>query len=374
MGSLSVLLKESWSFVERPDRLAENFYARMFLADPALRDLFPITMDVQRSRLLQAIVHAVQTVDDPEAFGAYLGALGRDHRKFHVLPEQYITVGRCLIAALREACSTQWTIAHEQAWQDAYAAISVKMITAAAADRDNPPYWHAEVVKHERRTPDIAVLTVRPLQPYPYRAGQYVSVECQYHPRLWRVFSIANAPRADGLMQFHVRAVGAGFVSSALVWKAKPGDMLRLGAPIGTMSLDRTSTRDVVCVAGGTGLAPLKSLIEELATFNRTRWVHLFFGVRSRADLYDLGALNQLAGRHSWLSVVPSLSEDPGAPGCEQGTAAEVVARRGPWQEHDFFVSGSPAMVRSTLSTLSVLGIPRQRIRYDTLTSTVTGA
>ena len=69
MSNLSRLLKESWTLLEeQQDKLASYFYARMFLTNPNLRDLFPIQMDVQRSRLLNAIVTAVQTVDDPEAF------------------------------------------------------------------------------------------------------------------------------------------------------------------------------------------------------------------------------------------------------------------------------------------------------------------
>jgi NAD(P)H-flavin reductase/hemoglobin-like flavoprotein len=365
VSTLAVLLKESWSFVEDPDALAGNFYARMFLAEPQLRDLFPVGMDVQRNRLLAAIVHAVQTVDNPDALGEFLSALGRDHRKFHVLPQHYDIVGRCLIEALREYCGSQWGPEYEQAWRDAYTAIAGVMIAGADSDRDNPPYWHAEVVSHERRARDIAVLVVRPLQPFAYQPGQYVSVECRHHPRLWRSFSIANAPRADGLLEFHVRAVGAGWVSSALVWKVRPGDMLRLGAPIGTMTLDRASTRDIVCVAGGTGLAPVKALIEELSGFNRTRWVHVFFGVRTREELYDLADLHRLAARYPWLSVVPTLSEDSDAPGCEPGTAPEVMARYGPWNDHDFFVSGSPTMVRETLRTLSELRVPPTRTRYD---------
>src|SRR5436305_8441240 len=129
-------------------------------------------------------------------------------------------------------------------------------MTAGAGANTNPPYWHAEVLTHERRGADIAVFTCRPLQPLEYRAGQYVSVETRYQPRLWRVYSIANAPRKDHLLEFHVRAVGAGWVSSALVRRVKVGDMIKLAAPMGTMTLDRKSTRDIVGVPGGTGVAP----------------------------------------------------------------------------------------------------------------------
>ena len=87
--------------------------------------------------------------------------------------------------------------------------------------------------------------------------------------------------------------------------------MIRLAAPMGSMTLDRRSTRDIVCVAGGTGLAPIKALIEELTRYNRTRWVHVFFGARNRDDLYDLAELNRLAARYPWLSVVAGVQRRP---------------------------------------------------------------
>ena len=365
MSSLSRILKESWALVEEhQEKLASYFYARIFLSNPQVRDLFPVQMDVQRARLLGAIVTAVQSVDDPERFDDYLSSLGRDHRKFHVTPEQYDVVGAALMEALRTFAGGEWSPEYDQAWRDAYAVIARKMIAGAEEDADKPPYWHAEVLFHERRSRDIAVLTARPLQQVDFRAGQYFSVECKYQPRLWRVYSAANAPRKDGSIDFHVRALGAGWVSSALVRRIKPGDMIRLAAPMGSMVLDRRSTRDIVCVAGGTGLAPIKALIEELTRYNRTRWVHVFFGARDRDDLYDLAALNRLAGAYPWLSVVPACSEDVEYPG-EQGNVNEVVARYGPWQDHDFFVSGSPGMVRSTLRTLAEMQVPAIRIKYD---------
>ena len=364
MGNLSRLLKESWTLVEEhQDRVAGYFYARLFLSFPQVRDLFPVQMDVQRARLLGAIVTAVQALDDPERFDEYLRSLGRDHRKFHVSPEHYDVVGGALLESLRYFAGDQWSVEYEQVWRDAYQVIARKMMAGADADT-NPPYWHAEVLGHERRGADIAVFTCRPMQPMEFRAGQYVSIECRYQPRLWRVYSMANAPNKDGTMEFHVRAVGAGWVSSALVQKLKRGDMIKLAAPMGTMTLDRTSTRDIVCVAGGTGLAPLKALVQELTRYNRTRWVHLFCGAQHRDDLYDLPELNRLAARYPWLSVIPAVSDDPGWTG-EQGPVADVVSRYGPWREHDFFVSGSPTMVKTTLRRLAELQIPAIRIKYD---------
>jgi NAD(P)H-flavin reductase/hemoglobin-like flavoprotein len=366
MGNLARLLKESWTLVEeQQDRVAGYFYARIFLSHPSLRDLFPVQMDVQRARLLGAIVTAVQTLEDPERFESYLRALGRDHRKFHVAPEHYDVVGAALIEALRAFAGQHWSVEYDQAWADAYAVIAQKMLAGADADT-NPPYWHAEVVGHERRSRDIAVFTVAPMQPLDYRAGQYLSVECpKYQPRMWRTYSPANAPRNDNTLDFHVRALGAGWVSSALVRRVRVGDMLRLAAPMGSMTLDRKSTRDVVLVAGGTGLAPVKALVEELTRYNRTRWVHVFFGAKDRDDLYELVELNKLAARYPWLSVVTACSEDAGFSG-EHGNISDVVARYGPWSDHDFFVSGSGPMVKATLRTLAELQVPSIRVKYDT--------
>ena len=180
-----------------------------------------------------------------------------------------------------------------------------------------------------------------------------------------RPTSRANAPRSENTIDIQDRAIGAGWVTSALVRRLQPGDMVRVAAPMGSMTLDRRSTRDVVFVAGGTGLAPVKALVEELTRYNRTRWVHVFFGARHREDLYDLAELNRLAARYPWLSVVTACSDDESFPG-EHGNISDVVARYGPWSDHDFFVSGSGRMVKATLRTLSELQVPSVRIRYDT--------
>jgi NAD(P)H-flavin reductase/hemoglobin-like flavoprotein len=367
MSAPSRLLKESWVLVEdRAAELAQHLYAKLFLADPACRELFPVGMRVQNTRLLEAIVRAVQTIEDPFAFDGFLRALGRGHRKFHVEPQHYAILGDALLESLRTFAGDQWTIEYDQAWRDAYDAMATRMLTGAAADT-GPAFWSAEVVGHERRGPDVAVLRCRPLLPYPFRPGQYASVECPRQPRLWRSYSIANAPRPDGTLDFHVRAVPGGWVSSALVRHLRVGDMLHLGPPQGTMTLDRSSTRDLICIAGGTGLAPVKAIIEELGRLSGRRWVHLFLGARDRDAFYDLPALHRLTSRLPWLSVVPACSDDPTYDG-ERGTIADVVARYGPWPEHDVYVCGSAPMVRATLDVVARLGVVPMRVHYDRTT------
>nr|WP_296065601.1 FAD-binding oxidoreductase [uncultured Actinoplanes sp.] len=236
--------------------------------------------------------------------------------------------------------------------------------------------WHADVLTHERRGADVAVFTCRPRRPLPFRAGQHVTIECAYQPWQSRSYAIANAPRRDGILEFHVRTSagsrlgqdsgapnrsGSPSVSCALVDRLKPGDVLSLGAPAGSMALDPYSRRDVVFVTGGTGLARAKALIDELSRVNRTRWIHLFRGERRRDGFYDRENVDRLVERHPWLTVIRATSDEPDEQGT-QATIPEVVTHHGPWPDHDFYVCGSSPMVAATIRQLDRLQVPMARI------------
>jgi NAD(P)H-flavin reductase len=365
MSSDSQLLKESLALVEPVyDKVTGYFYARLFVENPHFRSMFPLAMNVQRDRLFRALVTMVQAVERPEQVVPLLQQLARDHRKFDVQPAHYDAVGRALIGAIKEYSYGEWSDELEAAWWRTYSIAARTMIDAAAADAENPACWNAEVVSVDRRAPDIAVLQVRPEQPYLYQPGQYANLECPQHPRVWRPYSMANAPRRDGLIEFHVRSVGAGWVSGALVRKTRVGEVLRLGPPVGSMVLNRNAKRDIVLVAGGTGLAPMKALLDDLRRWNTTRTAHLFFGVRKAADLYDLPALLDMATRYPWLTVVPAVSEDFDYPG-ERANLPDLIARSGAWYAHDVFAAGSPDMIRATVAKFRELEVPADRIRYD---------
>ncbi len=86
---------------------------------------------------------------------------------------------------------------------------------------DTPDWWLAEIVDHELRTSEIAVLRLRPDHPFPYEAGQYCSMETPWWPRVWRSYSMATAPRRDNLIELHVRRMTRD--GSARHWYAGPG-------------------------------------------------------------------------------------------------------------------------------------------------------
>src|SRR6266487_3366296 len=223
MSREAQLIKESWAAVEpQAEKVAQYFYAHIFYGHPEVRAMFPVMMDVQRDRLLRALVRIVQGYEHPELLVPYLKQLGRDHRKFAVAPAHYALVGESLIAALAMYGGAAWTPEVEAAWRQAYEVAAAAMVAAADdVAADEPPWWNARVVGHEQRAPDIVALTLRLDAPMRYLPGQYVTLECPRRPRLWRQYSMANAPRPDGTMDFHVKAVPGGWVSRALVHHTK---------------------------------------------------------------------------------------------------------------------------------------------------------
>jgi NAD(P)H-flavin reductase/hemoglobin-like flavoprotein len=348
---------------EHGDQVPLWFYSHLFLAHPETRDMFPVSMARQRDRLFAALGDVMARVDDLDALVPLLEQLGRDHRKFGAVAAHYPAVGASLLATL-EHFDPSWDDALAASWGEAYGVIADVMIGAADSAADQPAWWDAEIVGHDRRTVDVAVLHVRTTQPLEYAPGQAVSVESDLRPRLWRWYSPANAPRSDHGLELHVRARDGGPVSSALVRLARVGDVLRLGPPVGHLTLDTDSDRDVLLVAGGTGLAPMKALIDQVARHGPPRRVDLFVGVRTEEGFYDRADLRRLEQEHPWLTVTKAVSEDKGSE-LEHGDIADVVLRHGPWTSREAYVSGSPAMVEDTVTRLHQHGIPMARIRTE---------
>ncbi|MEV7401926.1 globin domain-containing protein [Streptomyces sp. NPDC091267] len=346
------------------------FYAILFARYPEVRGLFPENMDVQRDRLLRGLLRIIDLVDDIDNLVQFCSRLGRDHRKFGALDAHYPAVGECLVASLARYAGTAWNPEVAAAWTHAYT-VAAQVMTEAAADdtRLRPASWEAQIIRHEDRGHGIAEITVEPELPYAYVAGQYVSMETPWHPRTWRHYSPAHPPRADNTLTFHVRAVHRGQVSNALVHQAAPGHRVRLGPPLGDMTLAAAGDRDLLFVAGGTGLAPIRALLEEAGARRMDRYVDLFVGARTAQELYGLDDMLRLSQRHHWLTVRAAVSHE-NIPG-QQGTLPQVLHEFGPWDRHEAFLCGPPDMVTTAVRTLLHQGTPRAHIHHDPLDTPV---
>ncbi|MEV4740734.1 globin domain-containing protein [Streptomyces sp. NPDC049555] len=340
------------------------FYAILFARYPEVRPMFPQGMDAQRDRLLRALLRIVDLVDDAENLIRFCSHLGRDHRKFGTLAAHFPAVGECLLDTLARYAGSAWTPEIAAAWTKAYGTVAQVMISAAEQDEAvRPAAWAATVVHRLPRGHGITEITVRPEGDYAYAAGQYVSVETPWWPKRWRYYSVANAPRQDGTLTFHVREVVGGSVSHALVHRAAVGDVVRLGPPMGDMVLDAAEHRELLLVAGGTGLAPIRALVEEVARRGGGHQVSLFLGARTGAELYGMDDMLRMAQRHHWLTVKAAVSDEYSFG--IRGSLPDVLAEYGPWYEHDAFLSGPVQMVASAKETLALHGMPTARIHHD---------
>jgi len=339
------------------------FYSHLFLSHPEVRQMFPVSMAQQRDRLFAALGDVVARVDDLDALVPILQQLGRDHRKFGTLAAHYPAVGASLLATL-EHFDDEWTPELAKSWSEAYDVVATVMIQAAEEAAERPAWWDADVVGHEYRTIDVAVLHVRPRARYDYLPGQSVSLETDLRPRLWRYYSPANAPRPDGLLEIHVKARDGGPVSSALVRRVGVGDVLRLGPPMGHLALDAESDRDLLLVAGGMGLAPLKAMVDQIAREGPPRRVDLFVGFRTEDQIYDRADLRRLEQENPWLTVTYAVSDDKNS-SLEHGAVGDVVMRHGPWLSREVCVAGPAPMVEDTVSRLLQHGVRRERVSSE---------
>jgi CDP-4-dehydro-6-deoxyglucose reductase len=142
------------------------------------------------------------------------------------------------------------------------------------------------VMKLDRLAHDVVQLSLKLAegQRLQFLAGQYIDILLSGNQR--RSFSLATAPHADELLQLHIRHVPGGLFSGQVFTTMKERDLLRFQGPLGTFFLREDSDRPVILVAGGTGFAPIKSILDHAFAQGTTRPLHLYWGARAQRDLY----------------------------------------------------------------------------------------
>jgi NAD(P)H-flavin reductase/hemoglobin-like flavoprotein len=360
-------LRESFSRVTmHGDELPLFFYSDLFIKHPEVRELFPVSMATQRGHFVDALVKIVSRADSVNDLTAFLQGLGRDHRKFGAVADHYAAVGSSLLATLEHFSGPAWTPELAADWKAAYELIASVMTEAATADEQlQPAWWRGTVVASERRAFDICVLFVRPEPRLDYLPGQSVAIETPTRPKLWRYYSMASAPRPDGLLEFHIRLIDGGAVSMALTSDAIVDTEVRLGPPVGALTLSQPiSGQDLLLVAGSTGLAPLKAILDQVTALPQPPKARLFFGARTADGLYDLDSLEKMAAQHPWLTVTPAVSADPRFDG-ETGSLPEVLARQGDWSGHEAYLAGPTEMVQEAAGRLTSAGLAKDHIHIE---------
>lgn len=236
-------------------------------------------------------------------------------------------------------------------------------------DPDARKTYSATVFRNQLVASDVSILHLR----FPkgvrarFAAGQYLQVILPDGQR--RSFSMANAPHENDGVQLHIRHMpGGGFTAGVVPTLAK-GDILQIELPHGDFYLREDSDRPLLFIAGGTGFAPVKSIIDHIIKRNIKRPMTLFWGSRDVAGLYAQDVVKK------WLRQCPSLRYEPVISG--PVNAAAWSGRRGrvheavleifdSVQNFDVYACGAPAMVQAVRTVLEDLrGLPPTQFFSD---------
>ncbi|HET7844188.1 MAG TPA: CDP-6-deoxy-delta-3,4-glucoseen reductase [Xanthomonadales bacterium] len=225
-----------------------------------------------------------------------------------------------------------------------------------------------KVVERTLLAPDVMRLVLRPPagQKLRWLAGQYLDVLLPGGKR--RAFSIANAPERAERIELHIRRVTGGDFTAHVFDTMRDGEVLRVEGPLGTFVPREDSERTMLLVAGGTGFAPIKAIVEHFLNLGSTRPMHLYWGVRAVADLYLAHLPAEWRQRHPAFAYTPVLSDPgPGEAGNHRtGFVHEVVTSDHPdLSDFDVYMSGPPAMIDAARHAFVHARLDESRLYYD---------
>ncbi len=213
---------------------------------------------------------------------------------------------------------------------------------------------------------DVAKLRLRTVDGERLRRlpGQYLDILLPDGKR--RAFSIANSPHDDDTIELHVRRVTGGGFTMTVFDEMKPGALLRVEGPLGTFVPREDSERPMLLMAGGTGFAPIKALIEHFLHLGTRRPMTLYWGVRMPSDLYARDLPEKWARDVASFRFVPVISDAEHAGDLRSGLVHEALLEDYPdLSGVDLYMSGPPTMIDAGRRAFVDAGLPEERLYYD---------
>jgi len=204
------------------------------------------------------------------------------------------------------------------------------------------------------------------VEQFAFAAGQYVDVMLAGNRR--RSFSIANPPHDAKYLELHVRRVAQGEFTSQIFGEGGLKTLLRLEGPFGQLWFREDSERPAILVGGGTGYAPLRSMLRHLLERGDRRPLHLYWGAQTRDGLYEDGILREWCVRYPNLTYTPVLTDAPENedwPGRRGWVHSAVVEDHPSLRNFDVYAAGPPAMIETLRTDFSAHGLPPAQLFFD---------
>lgn len=229
----------------------------------------------------------------------------------------------------------------------------------------------SRIEKMERLAPDVIDMHLRlpANERLQFLAGQYIDILLKDGKK--RSFSLANAPHDDALLQLHIRHVPGGLFTDQVFSTMKVRDILRFNGPHGSFYLREDSKKPMIFLAGGTGFAPIKGLVEHAIAEKCTRPIYIYWGAKARVDLYMPDLPKQWAAAHANIKFIPVLSE-PAADDAWTGRTGlvhqSVTVDHQNLSDFQVYACGSPGMIDAAKRDFLAAGLPEEEFFADAFT------
>lgn len=214
----------------------------------------------------------------------------------------------------------------------------------------------SRIEKMERLAPDVIDMHLRlpANERLQFLAGQYIDILLKDGKK--RSFSLANAPQDDSLLELHIRHVPGGLFTDQVFSTMKPRDILRFNGPHGSFYLREESSKPMILIAGGTGFAPIKAIVEHAIARQSTRPMFVYWGAKARVDLYQNDLPASWEATHPSIHYIPVLSEptaDDNWTGRTGFVHRAVMADFPDLSGYQVYACGSPVMIEVTREDLT---------------------
>ncbi len=203
------------------------------------------------------------------------------------------------------------------------------------------------------------------------KAGQFIQFQVPEYEltdeEVYRAYSISSAPSDNKRVELEIRLVPNGICTTYVHKFLKEGDSVMINGPYGDFFL-RESDRDIICVAGGSGMAPIKAILLDMVDKKISRKTRYFFGARTAKDLFLMDEMKELEGRLPEFTFIPALSapEEGEDWKGQVGLITEVMDRNlENIEETEAYLCGSPGMIDACIKVLKDKGVPEERIFFD---------
>ncbi|MBI9101942.1 MAG: 2Fe-2S iron-sulfur cluster binding domain-containing protein [Spirochaetales bacterium] len=223
-------------------------------------------------------------------------------------------------------------------------------------------------------THDIKQVTLALIEPQEieFKAGQFIQFRVPEYEltdeSVYRAYSVASDPVDNKKIQLEIRLVPNGICTTYVHNHLKEGDEVIFNGPYGDFYM-RDTQAEMICIAGGSGMAPIKSILEDMATKGNNRKVNYFFGARAKRDLFLLDYMKELEAKLPNFTFTPVLSEPDEGDNWEgqTGFVTEAVAKylNGSGENREAYLCGSPGMIGACVKILNEAGISDDLIYYD---------